>query len=242
MFRKRPSDISLSLRRLREAGTPFASVLDVGVQTATPVLIEVFPDLTHHLFEPIDDYFPGIRENYAAISHRLVHAALADADGEVHLHAESRTGDGAVTHSWISPEPTATSRRLRAMRLDTYLDEAQPASPFLLKIDVDGAPVPGAILRGAARTLEHSSAVVIEMTVERFQERNALLVAAGFDLWDLAAPCYYGGCLWQFDAVYVSRSVKQGLPGLDPIHAGPFRRENWQSGHLVRGTRRPGKG
>ncbi len=226
----RTSRIQESLSLLRRSGVPMTDVLDVGVQTGTPVLMEVFPDLTHHLFEPVDDYFPQIRQNYAKLAHRLVHAAVSDAEGEVLLHSARKMNDGKISHSWITEKPTDSTRSVAAITLDGYLERERFAGPFLLKIDVDGAVVPAAILRGAGRTLQMCSAVVIEMTVDRFFERAALLDAAGFDIWDIAALCYYGDCLWQFDAVFVNRSHKLRLPALKPMHAGPFRPELWQGG------------
>lgn len=227
---KRTASVTESLLLLKESGLPVCEVFDVGVLHSTPALIEVFGDKRHHLFEPIDDYFQIIRSNYANIQHCLVHAAIADKNSQVMLNSAKKFGNDEISHSWITDTPSSTSRSVPMMTLDSYIEKVQPQAPFFLKIDVDGAPVPAAILRGATRTLEQCSAVMIEMTVERFFERAALLDAAGFDLWDIAALCYYGQCLWQFDAVYVKRSYKASLPNLQPIHIPPFEASRWQQG------------
>ena len=219
-----------SLQLLRDLGLSVGDVLDVGVQTGTPALVEVFPDRTHHLFEPVDDYFAAIERNYASIAHHLVHAAVSDAEGVVHLHSARKLGNAVISHSWITDAPSESTREVAAITLDHYLGRAAATGPYLLKVDVEGAAVPAAILRGAAQTLQQCAIVVIEMTVERFFERAALLEAAGFDLWDLTSLCYYGDCLWQFDAVYVRREDKRRLPALSPMHVQPFRREAWQQG------------
>lgn len=226
----RSSTIKEGLAILLKVGLPIGDVLDVGVLHGTPVLMELFPENTHHLFEPVDDYFPTIRANYAGIKHQLVHAAVSDKDGEVLIHSAKKLGNDQISHSWITDTTTESSRRVSAFTLDSYVARAHPKAPFLLKIDVDGAPVPAAILRGAKSTLEQSSVVMIEMTVDRFFERAALLDAAGFDLWDITSLCYYGECLWQFDAVYVKRSYKGTFPSLQPMHIPPFDRARWQEG------------
>lgn len=227
----RTAKIKESLTRLRQSGLPVSQVLDVGVLHATPVLMEVYGDKTHHLFEPVDDYFPVIRKNYAAIDHRLVHAAVSDVDGgDVWLHSEKKMGNDEISHSWISAQPSATSRRVATITLDDHIAREGLKGPFLLKIDVDGAPVPASILRGAKACLADCSVVVIEMTVDRFFERAKLLEEAGFDIWDLTALCYYGDCLWQFDAVYVKKSFKKLLPTLTPMHQPPFDMKRWQQG------------
>ena len=226
----RTTKIQESLALLQRIGLPIDDLLDVGVQTSTPVLMELFPNHTHHLFEPVDDYFPAIAKNYAAIPHKLVHAAVSDSDGEVMLHSEKKMGDGKISHSWITEKATAATRRVQALTLDSYVERSGAKAPFLLKVDVDGAHIPASILRGASRTLQQCSVVVIEMTVDRFHERATLLDAAGFDIWDIASLCYYGSCLWQFDAIYVHRGYKRRMPALQPMHVPPFQPVAWQQG------------
>jgi len=226
----RKATIKESLALLKEIGLPICDVLDIGVLHGTPVLMELFSDKTHYLFEPEDTHFPKIRENYAAIKHRIVHAAVYDQNSDVFIHSERKIGDDQISHCWITDTATASSRVVPAITLDTYVARNQPEPPFLLKIDVDGSAVPAAILRGATNTLALCSVVVIEMTVNRFFERAALLDVAGFDLWDLTALCYYGECLWQADAVYVKRSYKENLPSLQPMLQQPFEVTRWQQG------------
>jgi FkbM family methyltransferase len=226
----RTTKVDECLRLLCSLGLPIGDVFDVGVLAGTPVLMKQFPDRTHHLFEPIDDHFADIRRNYAAIDHRLVHAAVTDKAGEVLIHAARKMDDGKISHGWITDQPGDATRTVRAITLDDYVVGALARSPYLLKIDVDGAPVPAAILRGAHAMLQDCSVVLIEMTVDRFFERAALLDSAGFDLWDLSALCYYGDCLWQFDAVYVNRRYKRQIPSLAPMHQHPFVPARWQSG------------
>jgi len=226
----RNASINESLSLLRKLGIPIDEVIDIGVLHGTPVLMEQFPEKTHHLIEPVEDYFPVIRANYAKIRHHLVHAAVSDANGEVLIHSAKKLGGDQISHSWITNAATASSRRVPAITLDSYISGIQSKGPYLLKVDVDGAAVPAAILRGATKTLSQCSVVVMEMTVDRFCERIALLDAAGFDIWDLTALCYYGECLWQFDAVCVHRSYKKIMPRLQPMHILPFERTLWQQG------------
>ena len=192
--------------------------------------MEIFPDREHHLFEPIQDYFSEIERNYSNIPHSLVHAAISDKIGNVHVHSVKKFGNERISHSWISDVPTNSSRVVPEMTLDHYTSSSKYTAPLLLKIDVDGASVPAAILRGARNTLTKCSVVVIEMTLERWLERAELLNIAGFDLWDITSLCYYGNCLWQFDAVFVSRAYKSTYPELSPMRQLPFDMKRWQEG------------
>lgn len=226
----RTSNISDSLHLLIKSELPIGDVLDVGVLHGTPVLMELFRDRTHHLFEPIQDYFKVIEKNYIGINHFLVHAAVSEKIGHVFVHSAKKLGDGEISHSWISDVPTDSSRSVPEITLDHYLSTAKYKTPLLLKIDVDGAPVPAAILRGARQTLSSCSAVVIEMTLERWFERAEILHNAGFDLWDITSLCYYGDCLWQFDAIFINRTYKSQYPNLSPMHQLPFDIKRWQQG------------
>lgn len=226
----RNAKIRECLQTLRQKGLPVGAVIDVGIQHATEPLIELFPDVPHVLFEPVEEYFPFIHKNYAALDYKLVHAAVSDAEGFVTLHTQRKTRGDEISHSYIVPNETKSSRTVPTLTLDNYFSSHPlPKSP-MLKIDVEGPDVPNSILRGARETLKDCSVVVIEMTVDRFMERAILLHEAGFDLWDLCDLCYYGDCLWQADAIFVNKKHKQDNMELRPMHKQPFSSDLWQSG------------
>jgi len=171
-----------------------------------------------------------IRRNYDKISHELVEAAVSDTNGKLLLQTQKKTRGDEISHSFLTQRASADTRTVQALRLDTYFAAHSPDNRYLLKVDVEGPDVPSAILRGATGILDKVAVVMIEMTVDRFMDRAVILHEAGFDLWDLADLCYYGDCLWQVDAFFVRRDLKQALPALRPMTGGPFRRELWQSG------------
>ena len=226
----RTAKIQDSLQQLRRTEIPISSVVDVGIQHSTPALIQTFPDLPHVLFEPVEEYYPHIRRIYAGVNYQLVEAAVSDFDGEIMLHTEKKTRGAEISHSYITKKETPSTRRIRSVTLDNFFLHKQSPRPYLLKIDVEGADIPASIIRGAQGLLQHTSVVVIEMTVDKFMERGLLLHEAGFDLWDIADLCYYGDCLWQADVVFVDRQVKQSTLALRPMHERPFLSELWQSG------------
>lgn len=219
-----------SLKALKATGISIESILDVGVQHSTPALMEVFSDVPHILFEPIDDYYPHIHKNYAGFSYTLVEAAISDYDGFLNIKSERKTRGDEISHSYIVQSATSDSRKVLSTRLDTYIKTHTVAVPYLLKIDVDGPEVPSSILRGAREALGKASVVVIEMTVDKFMDRAILLHEQGFDVWDICDLCYYGNCLWQADVVFVRRDIKKNIAALSPMSSGPFRPNLWQSG------------
>lgn len=226
----RTAKILNCLETLRQIGVPISTVIDVGIQHSTPVLIKVFPDLPHVLFEPVEEYYPHIRKNYAGLTYSLVEAAVSDFDGQLTLHTEKKTRGDEISHSYIVHAATPSSRTVRALTLDAYFMDTASPGPYLLKIDVEGPDVPASIIRGSKNVLKDTSVVVIEMTVDKFMERAILLHEAGFDIWDVCDLCYYGDCLWQADVVFVKRELKQSNIALRPMHERPFSPQLWQSG------------
>ena len=165
-----------SLDRLHKSGLEFGAVIDVGIQHATPILIETFPGLHHHLFEPIAEYAPFIHKNYAGLSYDLIEAAVTDTDGTLNLKSEKKTRGDEISHSYIVNHAGEGTREIRALRLDTYFaDRDRPKAPYFLKIDVEGPKVPNQIMAGARAVLKNTAVVMIEMTVNTFMQRAGFL-------------------------------------------------------------------
>jgi FkbM family methyltransferase len=219
-----------SLRILRELKVPIQSIIDVGIQHSTPPLMEAFPDIHHFLFEPVEEYYPFIKDNYKSFDYTLVEAAVSDTNSTLSLKTQKKTRGDEISHAYLTKEVSQDTRLVPVIKLDDFFSSRQDSNNFLFKIDVDGPDVPAAILRGAREVLKKSSVVMIEMTVDRFAERADVLHEAGFDIWDVCDLCYYGNCLWQFDAFFVKRELKDAIPLLRPMSSQPFSKELWQSG------------
>jgi hypothetical protein len=100
---------------------------------------------------------------------------------------------------------------MTATTLDALVKELSLEPPFLLKLDVQGAEE--AALRGARYMLENCSVVVCEADVDDFQDINAILLDAGFYLYDLTAlQRLRDGTLGWFYPVYVSGKLAHLKP------------------------------
>lgn len=196
-----------SLERLKSMGLPIGAVIDVGVLSGTPDLMRAFPDKPHILFEPIAEWNETIEAAYANIPHELVNVAVSDKIGTATLELQSVVPGMKVSHARLSDviRTGCTSRAVETSTLDALLESRAYEKPYLLKIDVDGAEL--AILKGATRTLQDCSAVIIEAGVANFAQRIRPLEAAGFDLFDVVDLCYYDDRLAQFDLVYVNAKL-----------------------------------
>lgn len=229
-----------SLKALRDVGVDVTSILDVGILTATAPLIEAYPDVPHHLFEPVDLHFSQIEKNYANIDSKIHHVALSDTDGDIYLACKSIHNDGHITHSQVVDEPVTAAdipgliscRKIRRARLDTIAKQENIEQGCLIKIDVDGHEM--SVLRGAEKTLQLASVVVIEAPFDRvdmphFFERSNFLMNIGFHLMDIVDLAYYDGILWQADVVFVKKELVNGLDRLRPFEADgfTFSKEKW---------------
>jgi FkbM family methyltransferase len=212
-----------SLHTLLNMGVEIQSILDVGVFKGTPPLIEVFPNVKHHLFEPMDAYLSDVHRAYNDLDHTFHHVALSDSDGHAYQVSRSSDGSGNATHSFLSPTPRdiegaiVECKAIRMSRLDTLLKEVVPTPPFLLKIDVDGHELN--ILRGATSTLHSCSVVIIEATKSNLVERALFMQRNDFFLFDVVDLSYYAGAFWQADLVFVRSELAKENKKLIPMEA-----------------------
>jgi FkbM family methyltransferase len=222
-----------ALESMLALGVNVASILDVGVRYRTEPLMRIFPDLPHHLFEPITDYADEIKQSYSRFDFELHNVALSDTDGQAWQLAFSSDGTGNITYSQISDQPHASGglphlidcRPVRKARLDSFLRGIDPPAPYLLKIDVDGHEIP--ILAGASDALQKTAVVVIEMTAKTFLARAQHLATQGFSLFDIVDLTYYNGTFYQADVLFLPTGQLETSPQLRPKMAETFDRDAW---------------
>ena len=196
-----------TLAVLRQRQVPVATVIDVGVLSGTPELLEAYPDRPHLLFEPVAEFAPTIERHYRNVPHRLIQAAVSDSSGEVQLRTVGMIAGTVISHSFMTDSADEATRTVPRVSLDDYL-QANPADPpYFLKIDIDGEELK--VLAGAVETLKRTSIVMIEVTVHTIMPRLQRLMEAGFQLFDLTEPAYYDDSLWQCDAVFVRADLHE---------------------------------
>lgn len=210
MKSRRPNKIE-SFEKLKQMGVPVETVLDVGILTCTSELMRCFPDKPHILMEPIVEFEDRIRAIYdkAGISYELVQAAMSDEDGTVTLKTMSVREETNITHARITDTQGEGSnfREMPSIKLDTLVAQRNLKGPYLLKIDVDGAEPQ--ILAGGKNMLSDCSIVCVEAGVKTFIERANMIIAAGFQFFDVVDLCYYDGRLVQTDMIFLNEKIVQ---------------------------------
>lgn len=210
-----------SFLTLKKMGIGVSSVLDVGVLHGTAPLMKVFPDIPHHLFEPVEHFFPQIEKAYKDFDHEIHHVALSNENGLAWQILLSIKNDGRISHSKLSNQPESINEQVigchpvRKSKLDNFIASTGAEAPHLLKIDVDGHEI--AILEGSLETLKKSNIVVIEATIKNISKRFDFLEKNGFSIFDIVELAYYGGALWQADFVFLSNDIIRDNPNSIPM-------------------------
>jgi FkbM family methyltransferase len=194
---------------LSRRGVPVQTVIDVGVLSGTPELMEAYPDCLHLLFEPVQEFAQGIERAYRNIPHKLVQVAVSDHSGTTPLHTTTVIAEHTISHSYMTTDQTQASRVVPMTTLDDYFRDNYAASPYLLKIDIDGLEMK--VLLGSKETIRHCSIVIVEAYVDSLAEKIEFITRCGFKLFDLTEPCYYDEGFWQCDAVFLRSDLHRKL-------------------------------
>ncbi|WP_109105466.1 FkbM family methyltransferase [Azospirillum sp. TSO35-2] len=199
-----------TLALLRGLGFRPATVIDVGAQTGTPPLYEVFPDAHHLLIEPVVENEPALQRLCAQLSsaeYRIAAAGRRSGTGALAVTADRLYSSLVQVDDQTRPEDTL--REVPVVPLDVLCAERGCAGPFLVKIDVDGLELE--VLAGAATLMTPDNVFVIEATVGDAAPRLAPIINAmapfGFQVWDIVDSLYRpdNERLWQVDLVMVHR-------------------------------------
>jgi FkbM family methyltransferase len=204
----RAPDKKQALAILRRRAIPIETIIDVGVQLQTPELIEAFPDKKHILFEAVAEFGEPVAHNYAKVDHTLVTAAVGDHEGEATLQVRTIMDRFRISHSSVvsGPADSGDKRTVPMITLDGYLARNPQRKPYLVKIDVDGYEMP--VMRGAERTFMDTSVVIVEAVKGTLTERIGFLESRGFEIFDLAEPCYYDRSFWQCDVIMLKSTLQ----------------------------------
>ncbi|CAN5332031.1 hypothetical protein BH10PSE2_BH10PSE2_07610 [soil metagenome] len=200
-----------TLATLAAAGVKFDHVVDIGVQSHTPELIEACADARHFLFEPVSEYWASIEALYKDIDHIDFRAAASNKNESVGLHLVER--DGAVTHAHVTEN---AERTIDAVRLDDALAPYPEVfgSSTLLKIDVDGHEMK--VLEGGSRLVETVGCIIIEAPLATVPARLNFIVSLGLELWDIVDLSYWQQQLSQVDLVFLNRELREKIRGKPP--------------------------
>jgi FkbM family methyltransferase len=191
-------------------------VIDVGVAYGTPELYASFPDAAFLLVEPLREWEPTLRELAGKLGGRYELVAAASVPGTVRIRVPEVSG-----HSTIYPKDDSgldrgwVEREVPKARLDDLVSNHALESPYILKVDVEGAELD--VLQGAPEVLANSLAVALEVTLmdvfeggASFAEVVAFMAEREFVIYDVVGGfCRMGdAALYQLDLVFVPKNSR----------------------------------
>jgi FkbM family methyltransferase len=198
------------LAQLARLGFRPATVIDAGVANATPELYSTFPSASFLLIEPLAEFEPFLQKICSAYNAQYVLAAAGSAPGSATFHVHADKFSSSLLTEVEGPSVDGTPRTVPVVSLDQLTAERRLPGPYLLKLDVQGAELQ--VLAGASRTLQHTEAVILEVTLfatmlggPQFFDVITYMKGLGFVAYDLFAVNYrpLDGALAQVDMIFV---------------------------------------
>lgn len=155
---------------IRKLGLKPATVIDVGVAYGTFALYETFPDASHLLVEPLEEW----REALETISHKYkaqyVIAAAGAKPGKITIHVHDDLISSSALHEVEGDYIDGTPREVPVVTLDQLCREKDLRGPFFIKVDVQGAELN--VLDGATQLLEDTEVIVLEVSLFKTMSTN----------------------------------------------------------------------
>eukprot|EP00959_Pyramimonas_sp_CCMP1952_P174533 3647394-Pyramimonas_sp.AAC.1 len=209
-----PYDVDLLPHRLQQLCVKMKFrpklILDVGANEGswTRAVRNVFPEAKFFMVEAVSKH----NKTLSQVGAPYAFAVLGDEEKEVEFYqAKTSTGNSLFREASMAfrrVQPTKTRMRT----LDNVLEEHGITGPVgLLKIDTQGAEM--LVLKGAKNTLSQTTLIVLELSIQQFNEgapRAAAVIGflaeQGFEPYDITELHYLpNGQLMQFDFLFARK-------------------------------------
>lgn len=183
--------VTHAMARFLKPGDVF---LDVGANAGYISAIAagfVEPRGQVHAFEPVPEHFARLQRlaelnpAYAIFANAC---AATDTDAPRMMHIARQAGQSTLINSYQRPEQIVRCETIRAVRLDSYIQQAAIERVSLFKIDVEGYELP--VLKGLERYFRrtgHRPPIICEIAPRAYP----LLGATLFELAEYMASLGY---------------------------------------------------
>ena len=204
------STTSAALQSLAKRGYLLPTVIDIGASDGrwSEVMMQTFPNSHYFLIEAQQCHLePLIKFQHKHQNVQYVLAAAGDQEGTIYFDAGNPFG-GQASHT---PYPS-NNIIVPVTTVDVEVAKNKLKGPFLIKFDTHGFEVP--ILKGAIKTLEYTSVIIMECYIHRltkdallFNEMCAFLDGLGFRCIDMIDPGWrtYDDTFWQMDLIFIRK-------------------------------------
>jgi FkbM family methyltransferase len=202
-------DMESVLKQLAKRAGPIATVVDIGASNGrwSEMSMKLFPQARFIGVDPLVEREPQLKrlkERTPQFDYIL--CVAGNKDNETVELAITEDLDGSTIGG------AGIVRKVPSHSIDEIIRVKKCAGPFILKFDTHGFEVP--ILKGAAKTMENTRYIVMEVYNYRhvegtllFHEMCSLLDGMGFRCFNMADPLQrpLDGCLWQMDLFFARK-------------------------------------
>jgi FkbM family methyltransferase len=202
-----------ALQRIANRGLEINTVIDVGAAEGlwSAEAERHWPHARFHLIEAFDRWKPALEKLTAERPHYSFSlAAAGPCDGSTRFASDPNnpTG-GSAAHDASAP----TYSDVPMVSIDNEVKRLSLRPPYLVKLDTHGFERP--IIEGARITLKRTNLFVNEFynyqsEDRRFPQMMLFVESLGFGCIALFEPLSraHDGALWQFDAAFIPRALK----------------------------------
>jgi FkbM family methyltransferase len=201
-----------ALARLADVGISAKTVIDVGAALGdwSRECAKSFPLAAYVLVEPLDEFGPSVQAAATDVGGVAVAAAAGRNSGTTTIHVHRDLVGSSLLREREGTSVDGTPRQVTLTTLDELVETLGLESPFLIKLDVQGAELD--VLAGGGRALADTQALIVEVSFfsfyfdgSPFEEVIAIARAAGFVVFDIEnlSRRPLDGALAQADVVFV---------------------------------------
>lgn len=154
------------LQHISRLGFRPQTVIDVGAAFGTFELYETYPDATHLLIEPLEEFgdaLKAITQKYKA-QYVLAVAGAKSGSTVINVHPDLVGSSSLKETEGIRAD--GIPREVLVVTIDDICHEKNLKRPYLLKVDVQGAELD--VLEGAKKVLKNSELVILEVSLFKF--------------------------------------------------------------------------
>lgn len=202
------------LEHCKSIGFRPGAIFDVGVATGTNEIYESFPGVPLMLVEPVPDFEPVLKELGRVYGADYVLGAASDRSGTTifHFHTDKLDSSSLMRES-EGAQVDGVAREVRTLRLDELVLTRTLPSPYLIKVDVQGAELQ--VLDGASKLLPDTELVILEASLfaifvggPQLYDVMRYMKERGFVAYDLFGPFYrpLDMALAQIDIAFVKEN------------------------------------
>ena len=186
------------------------AVIDIGVAEGTPELHRAFPKTPFLLVEANPQYTEELQKK--AQAHGWMFAPVFCGESETtvpfRLYASGRKASAHMSENQDNEKNFVETISIPCKPLDTLLSQNLLPSPYLIKIDTEGAEM--SVLRGATAALAQAAAVIVETSIVKryvggseFADVVAYMHTQGFSVFDMCEGTIEDGRLLMVDVVFI---------------------------------------